>query len=161
MIRNHLVVGIYDTILSEQLQMDTDLTLEKAKKSIHQREAVHEQQEILKSRVKQEPPTALTLWSTNSAKVPITGENNPHCDQRIALWYFASHLDHQWVVKSAFGVVEVLIPEQSAQPAKLFATSAKRKATSVQLAQSRRNHRNAFSTPSVQWKTNHGHHLWT
>jgi hypothetical protein len=61
MIRNHLVVGIYDTILSEQLQMDTDLTLEKAKKSIHQREAVHEQQEILKSRVKQEPPTALTL----------------------------------------------------------------------------------------------------
>ena len=33
--------------LSEKLQMDADLTLEKAKKSIRQREAVHEHQDVL------------------------------------------------------------------------------------------------------------------
>ena len=55
MIRDRLVVGIRDKSLSERLQMDADLTLEKAKKSIRQREAVHEQQEILESGIKQEP----------------------------------------------------------------------------------------------------------
>ena len=48
MIRDRLVVGIRDSGLSERLQMDPDLTLEKAKKSIRQREAVHEQQQALK-----------------------------------------------------------------------------------------------------------------
>ena len=47
MIRDQLVVGIRDTVLSEKLQLDTDLTLEKAKKSIRQREAIREQQTIL------------------------------------------------------------------------------------------------------------------
>ena len=47
MIRDRLVVGIRDTALSKKLQLDADLTLEKAKKSIHQREAVREQQNIL------------------------------------------------------------------------------------------------------------------
>ena len=47
MIRDRLVVGIRDASLSERLQLDADLTLEKAKKSIRQREAVHEQQGIL------------------------------------------------------------------------------------------------------------------
>ena len=40
MIRDRLVVGIRDTALSEKLQLDAELTLEKAKKSIRQREAV-------------------------------------------------------------------------------------------------------------------------
>ena len=47
MIRDRLVVGIRDAQLSQQLQIDADLTLEKAKKKIHQREAVAEQQQIL------------------------------------------------------------------------------------------------------------------
>ena len=47
MIRDRLVVGIRDTGLSEKLQLDADLTLDKAKKSIRQREAVREQQGIL------------------------------------------------------------------------------------------------------------------
>ena len=47
MIRDRLVVGIRDISLSERLQMDPDLTLEKAKKTIRQREAVHEQQKLL------------------------------------------------------------------------------------------------------------------
>ena len=48
MIRDRIVVGIRDSALSERMQIDADLTLEKAKKMVRQREAVHEQQEILK-----------------------------------------------------------------------------------------------------------------
>ena len=48
MIRDRLVMGIRDASLSEQLQLDAELTLEKAKKSIRQREAVQEQQQVLK-----------------------------------------------------------------------------------------------------------------
>lgn len=43
MIRDHLVVGIRDTSLSQQLQIDSELTLEKAKQRIRQQEAVSEQ----------------------------------------------------------------------------------------------------------------------
>ena len=49
MIRDRLVVGIRDSTRSERLQMDAELTLEKAMKTIRQREAVHEQQTVLKS----------------------------------------------------------------------------------------------------------------
>ena len=47
MIRDRLVVGIRDSSLSESLQLDPDLTLEKAKK-VRQREAVHQQTGVLK-----------------------------------------------------------------------------------------------------------------
>ena len=49
LIRDRIVVGICDTSLSERLQMDPDLTLEKAKTLVRQREAVREQQQTLKS----------------------------------------------------------------------------------------------------------------
>ena len=48
MIRDRLVVGILDKTLSERLQLDPALTLEKAKQMISQREAVQEQQQVLK-----------------------------------------------------------------------------------------------------------------
>ena len=48
MIRDRIVVGIHDKALSEQLQLDEELTLEKAKKRVRQREAIQEQQVILK-----------------------------------------------------------------------------------------------------------------
>ena len=41
-------MGIRDAVLSQQLQLDADLTLEKAKKKIRQREAVGEQSKELK-----------------------------------------------------------------------------------------------------------------
>ena len=47
MIRDRLVVGIRDTVLSERLQLDPKLTLESAKKAVRQREAVKEQQQTL------------------------------------------------------------------------------------------------------------------
>ena len=48
MICDRLVVGIRNGQLLKQLQLDPDLTLEKAKKVICQQEAVHQQQETLK-----------------------------------------------------------------------------------------------------------------
>ena len=47
MIRDRLVVGIVDMKISEQLQMDPALTLEKAKKTVRQKEAVREQARCL------------------------------------------------------------------------------------------------------------------
>ena len=48
MIRDRFVIGIRDSALSEQLQIDPDLTLEEAKKNIRQHKTVHEQQRELK-----------------------------------------------------------------------------------------------------------------
>ena len=47
LIRDRIVVGISDNALSEQMQKDPDLTLEKAKRMVRQREAVQEQRGIL------------------------------------------------------------------------------------------------------------------
>ena len=47
MIRDRLVVGIRNKILSERLQLDPELTLEKAKTMLRQKEAVHSQQQVL------------------------------------------------------------------------------------------------------------------
>ena len=48
MIRDRLVVDIRDDALSQKLQLDATLSLEKAKKEVRQREAVHEQQLTLR-----------------------------------------------------------------------------------------------------------------
>ena len=48
-IRDRIVVGIRDKALSKRLQLDADLTLEKAKKIVRQQEAVQEQQQVLKT----------------------------------------------------------------------------------------------------------------
>lgn len=54
MIRDRIVVGIRDEALSERLQLDSELTLEKAKTLVRQREAVHEQQALLRHGPKQD-----------------------------------------------------------------------------------------------------------
>lgn len=52
MIRDRLVVGLLDCTLSERLQLDPELILEKAKRAARQKEAVKEQQQSLKSDLK-------------------------------------------------------------------------------------------------------------
>ena len=47
MIRDCLIVGIRDTALSERLQLNSELMLEKATKAIQRKEAVHKQQSVL------------------------------------------------------------------------------------------------------------------
>ena len=49
-IRDRIVVGIRDCVLSEKLQLDDKLTLEKAKLYVRQKEAVHEQQTLIKTK---------------------------------------------------------------------------------------------------------------
>ena len=48
MLRDRIVVGIRDFSLFERLQMDANLTLDKAKRTVHQKEAVHKQTMSLK-----------------------------------------------------------------------------------------------------------------
>ena len=48
LIRDRMVVGLRDATLSEKLQMDPDLTLEKAVTSARQRESVRKQQPLLR-----------------------------------------------------------------------------------------------------------------
>ena len=50
-----LVVGILDQELSEKLQLEPDLTLEGAKKSIGQKEAVKEQHQLLQASAGADP----------------------------------------------------------------------------------------------------------
>ncbi len=47
LIRDRIVVGIRDKALSQRMQVDPNLTLEKAKREVRQREAVQEQQGVL------------------------------------------------------------------------------------------------------------------
>ena len=49
-VRDRLVVGILDKKTSQQLQMDPDLTVEKAKKTIRQKKAVREQDQELEKK---------------------------------------------------------------------------------------------------------------
>ena len=51
MIQDHLEVGILNKSLSKCLQLDLDLTLERAKNMHHQCEAVQEQQQVLSGAV--------------------------------------------------------------------------------------------------------------
>ena len=55
MIRDRLVIGIRDGQLSERLQMESDLTLQKAEKLVRQRAAVSQQQHALKGPVENKP----------------------------------------------------------------------------------------------------------
>lgn len=72
MLRDRMVVGIRDSALSERLQLDADLTLEKATKSIRQREAVHEQQSTLQGGA--EPSSiAVTQQKRRGNKQPNRG----------------------------------------------------------------------------------------
>ena len=48
LVRDRLVIGISDSKLSQRLQMDAELTLEKATKLVRQSEAVQAQQQIIK-----------------------------------------------------------------------------------------------------------------
>ena len=71
MIRDRLVVGIRDSALSQRLQLDAGLTLEKAKKNVRQREAVGEQQQVLRG---QQTPIRASTSSTVNAVTPVGRE---------------------------------------------------------------------------------------
>ena len=67
MIRDRLVIGIRDVRLSQKMQLDSKLTLETAKKTICQSEAVHEQQRELHGEAQ-----TWTLSTLNARRSPAT-----------------------------------------------------------------------------------------
>ncbi len=81
MIRDRLVVGIKDTALSERLQMDADLTLEKAKKQVRQKEAVHEHQHFLREGETKSNPIQVDVvrGKPRQARTPAGRDKAPVC----------------------------------------------------------------------------------
>ena len=73
MIRDRIVVGLLDTALSEKLQLDSDLTLEKAMTSARQREMVGNQQILLRN---QDQPAEIEV--TESVKKKMNSKSRPH-----------------------------------------------------------------------------------
>ena len=67
LIRDRLVIGIKHTALSEHLQLDANLMLDKAMKAVRQREAVQEQQTMLsKAEASTDTPDKLDSVKTKS-----------------------------------------------------------------------------------------------
>ena len=80
MIRDRLVVGIRDAVLSWQLQLNPDLTREKAKKMVRQQETVHDQQLVLKG-VSNETHVVEELRTRGRSTQP-NGTTKPKWQQR-------------------------------------------------------------------------------
>ena len=88
MIRDRIVLGLQDISLSGKLQLDPDLTLEKAVTAAHQKEAVKQQQSTLPSQSastlaasidamqgeqQKQPHTKHTTGKTESSKGKVCG----------------------------------------------------------------------------------------
>ena len=65
MIRDRIVVGLNDLALSEKLQMDSELTLSKATEAAREREAIKQQQKILRKKFQEE--TRIDIVSQKSS----------------------------------------------------------------------------------------------
>ena len=79
LIRDRLVVGIWDSALSKRLQLESELTLDKAKQFIRQRESVKTQQGLLRQpQIKQESN------SLDAVKQSSTRRKLPAIPQAVA-----------------------------------------------------------------------------
>ena len=79
MIRDRIVVGLQDVSLSEKLQLDPDLTLEKAVTAARQKEAVKQQQSTLRSQ------SASTLAASVDA-MQAEQQKQPHTKHTLYYW---------------------------------------------------------------------------
>ena len=75
LLRDQLVVGIRDSSISEHLQMDSELTLEKAKKIVCQREAVRDHHQQLSS-TKREQIAIYTIKKAGRTTPKVSGTGN-------------------------------------------------------------------------------------
>ena len=78
LIIDRIVVGIRDASLSEQLQMDPELTLEKAKTVVRQREVVCEQQVTLKGDRLEAPQLLEVVGQMNQKSIKRQTNAPPH-----------------------------------------------------------------------------------
>ena len=116
-LRDRLVVGIRDKRMSEKLQLEADLTLESAKKSIHQKEAVRQQSKELATSTKQHLVEDVTQQTTR--QLPCIGPAPPQNHKIVR------HLQNAFIE-----VEESIRGMRSAQPEMLSAIIVKREATS-------------------------------
>ena len=71
MIRDHLAVGLQSAKLSDKLQLDADLTLEKAITQVRQSEAIKLQQSVLRGEGAAKPDTAVgSVDNGEASQVP-------------------------------------------------------------------------------------------
>ena len=124
MIRDHIVVGIWDSVLSERLQLDPELTLEKAKILVRQREAVHEQQQFLSRK----PNDAETMVEAVSKSSEVSSPTDNHLE------VFQAGHHNKGDNKYAHSVEGELILVKFALPKRQLATSAIKKAITAQCA---------------------------
>ena len=75
LIRDRIVVSISDNALSKRMQIDPDLTLEKAKRMARQREAVQEQRGILQGEMQ---PALFAVRRVNTRPRKPTGKVSAH-----------------------------------------------------------------------------------
>ena len=68
MIRDRIVVEIKSSTLSKRLQLDPEFTIEKAKKLVRQREAVHERQQFLSRKPSEAGTMAKAISKSSEAK---------------------------------------------------------------------------------------------
>ena len=111
MIRDRIVVGLADQKLSEKLQLDADLTLEKALNTVRRSESVRSQQSIVRG---QED-------ANQSAKVDRVHKSKPQKSLRTSL------NPQGKTYKQSVGQ---LTKEPSVLPKMLIAENVKRKVTS-------------------------------
>ena len=78
MLRDRIVVGIRDEAISKRLQLDPELTLDKAKKEVRLNEAVQDQQRQLKGEGTMQDPVVVDAVSKYSNKRAIGGKTTPH-----------------------------------------------------------------------------------
>jgi len=103
LIRDRLVVGIRDNALSERLQMEPDLSLDKAKRLIRQREAVKEQQEALRNPSKGDGLLNAVARQAPRRKLPAIpiAPTNPHTSMKCRRCGKGSHPRHLCPAKEA------------------------------------------------------------
>ena len=82
MLRDRLVVGIRDSAMSQKLQMDPELTLEKAMKTVRQSAAVKEQQGQLKQLKEGSKGNPITIEEVRTGR-PQTGGGASRRDKSV------------------------------------------------------------------------------
>lgn len=79
LIRDRIVVGIRDANLSEKLQLDANLTLEKAVSQVRQSESVKRQQSLLRQEGREESGALVGSIRKKSAQPEINPRGNSSC----------------------------------------------------------------------------------
>ena len=125
--RDRLVVGIRDSAMSQKLQMDPELTLEKAMKSVRQSAAVKEQQGQLKQLKRATRETPNTIEEVRTGR-PQTGGGASRRDKSVR---YRKGGTRETQPRIQGGAKLGKRKPQDPQPKQLLATNGTQRATSA------------------------------